>query len=276
MIRKMRHMVGIQIIVLLVAFFAVSAVYAQQERNVGGSPVADQDRNQAQDQDQTQTNKPEEAGSSTSAGVSDVPREQQQEMSRVQKQDPASTSGQQIGGDDALREQAREQEHVQSPEELRQYVQERTQAQVQQSGEASDEAVHLRNRAQIAVQAIQAAENMLGQNGPRMSAVAEEANQAAQGMAQREEALEKRSWLRAFFFGQDQEQAQALQEEAEQNRVRIQEMNQLLTSCDDCDGEVRTLLQEQVQTMLQEQDRLDQVAEKAVGRWGLLGWLFGN
>ncbi len=101
-----------------------------------------------------------------------------------------------------------------------------------------------------------------------MSEVAEQVNQAAQGVGQREEALQQRSWLRAFFFGQDQEQTQALKNEAEQNRLQVQEMNQLLVEYDDCDAEIKT--------MLQEQDRLDQVAEKAVGRWALLGWLFGN
>jgi len=281
--------VTIQAIVLLALLLTATAAYAQQDRNTGGNPLADQDRYQTQDQDQTQTNQPEEAGSSTSAKVPEVLREQQrqQEMNQVQTQDKTSLNGQQVGGqaqqgqtpaggDNTFREQSREQVRVQNPEELRKYVQERTQNQVQQFDEDSDEAVQLRNRSQVAVQAIQAAEAMLGQNGPRMSEVAEAVNQAAQGMTQREEVLEQRSWLRAFFFGQDQDQVRALQEEAEQNQVRIQELNQLLTNCDGCDGEVRTILQEQVQTMLQEQDRLDQVAENAAGRWGLLGWLFGN
>lgn len=267
-------------VALVVFALAFVTVYAQQERNVGGSLVADQDRYQTQDQDQDRTNQPEGAGSSTvpAAGAA---MEQAQVMNQNRDQVQAPATGQQAGqgqegSDESLQVQNREQIRMQTPSELRQYIQERTQSQVRQSEDGTDEPEQLRNRAMAAVQAVQAAENLLGQNGPRMSEIAEQVNQAAQGMEQREEALQQRSWLRAFFFGQDQEQAQALKNETEQNRLRVQEMNQLLVECGECDAEVKTMLQEQMQTMLQEQDRLDQVAEKAIGRWGLLGWLFGN
>lgn len=114
------------------------------------------------------------------------------------------------------------------------------------------------------------------QTEQRINVVKEDVSRATVGMSKRAEVLQQRNWLRKFFFGYDQIEAATLQQEAEQNRVRIQEMNQLLVDCSDCDKRVRTALQEQLQTMQQEQDRLHAVAEDAQGWRGIFGWLFGD
>lgn len=222
----------------------------------GNQGVGDQDRVRLQDQ-------------------SVIDGAQQRDQSRDQDQLHLQTATGSYSGSQE-QNQVRNQIRASSSEGLGLYIQEQTRLQNQQQTGDVEEKVQLRNKSQVAVRSIQVAEEMLGQNGPRMSKVALEVNNVTEAMVQREESLQERSWFRTFLFGQDKQTAQTIQQEAEQNRNRIQEMNQLLVDCGECDGEVKTMLQEQLQTMSQEQDRLNLVAEEAISKRGILGWLFGN
>lgn len=192
-----------------------------------------------------------------------TPQIEQRTQQQGQDQDNTNRKSEQI--------QAR----IHTSEELEEFIQKRTLEQTQNQEEGSG-STKSQGRVIVATEAMMSAQEILGIRGPLMSKIAEEVNQATKGMATREESIEKHGWLRTFFFGQDHEQASALKNEAEENRARVQEMNQLLTDCKECDEQIRTTLGDQLQILLDEQDRLDQVANEALNRKGILGWLFGN
>ena len=192
---------------------------------------------------------------------------------REQGRQAAEGSGQGAPAGDMAQARNEEQKRVNNPEELGEYIRQQERVRAEAHGD-TEVRTQLRNQAMVAADALFASEDMLGPNGPRVSQGAREVNAATEMMMRQEEALQARSWVRNFFFGQDRDTAYAMQKEAEQNRVRIQEMNQIIADCEDCDSEVKTMLQQQLQTMLQEQNRLAGVAEEASGRTGLLGWLF--
>ena len=65
-----------------------------------------------------------------------------------------------------------------------------------------------------------------------------------------------------------------LEQESIRNQERIQEMQQLITQCQDCDASVKEMLQEQLQEMEQTQTRLQQVAQNEKQDRGIFGWLW--
>jgi hypothetical protein len=213
----------------------------------------DPDRDRLRDQDQT-----------------NAPAETTQAQMRSQEQ----VQVQQMDGTGDGQQQNRDRVRTESTESLRAFIQEQEQERLQ-DGSGVGERSQSRARAQVATEVFQAAEPLMGQNGPRMSEVATEVNQAFRGMEQREQALENRSRVRLFFFGQDEGVVGAMQQEMEQNRLRIEEMRQLMESCDGCDPEAQEPLMTQLQNMEREQERLETVAADAEGRQGLFGFLFG-
>jgi hypothetical protein len=211
----------------------------------------DQDRQQSRDQDQT-----------------NAPTTSPQTQTRTMEQVMMATSGAPIGSPVQNRNQ------VATSAELEQFVRAREQERLEDNtGVGVQE--RIRVQAEIATEAVTAAEPLLGSNGPRMSAVAAEVNQAFRGLAQRETALEERSRLQLFFFGHDEAQVALMQQEMEQNRVRIAEMRQLTANCDDCEPGVEEPLMAQLQHMEQEQERIERVADEAAARRGVFGFLFG-
>jgi len=59
----------------------------------------------------------------------------------------------------------------------------------------------------------------------------------------------------------------------EQNKNRIQELEEIKEESDLGD-EVKTLMQEQINNMLNENERLQQLAQEEKKKNGILGWLF--
>lgn len=209
-------------------------------------PQMDQDRDQLQDQDQLRDG--------TGDGVPDQDRTQTQDQDRI---------------------------HVDSTDALHQYIQEQQQTRLQDKTTATGTQagmgmqVQSRVEAQVAADVVQAAEPLLGANGPRMSAVAAQVSQATQALAQNEQQLETRSRVQLFLFGQDDEVVAEMEQVMEQQQTRIEEMKQLMLDCTDCDqGATETLLA-QIQNMEQEQARLQTVVDDADSRTGLFGFLFG-
>ncbi|MFH1424403.1 MAG: hypothetical protein ABIG20_01845 [archaeon] len=127
------------------------------------------------------------------------------------------------------------------------------------------------NRVRLAVHALLSMENLTGGIGPQVSAIAREFNNSVQKTIQAEEQIQSRSALKRFFSGGDQEAAGEIETEAEQNQVRIQNLNQLHTQCN-CTAEVKAMLQEQIQNMEQEQTRLMELAQEEKAKKGLFGW----
>ena len=128
------------------------------------------------------------------------------------------------------------------------------------------------NKVRAAVHSLLAMEDLAKGIGPQVSQIAQEFNNSVQATVMAEEKIQKRSNFVKFFLGGDQESAEAIEQEVNQNMEKIQELKQLREDCD-CGEEIKTIIQEQVQNMEEEQNRLQEVAEKEKASKGIFGWI---
>lgn len=128
-----------------------------------------------------------------------------------------------------------------------------------------------RNRVRLAVHALLGAENRTGGIGENVSAIAREINNSVQKTFEAEEQIRARHGFMRFLFGGDAEAARLIEEEAQRNRERAVELGYLIGNCT-CDEATRTMLQEQVRTIEQEQDRLSVLASEEMQVRGLFSW----
>jgi hypothetical protein len=110
--------------------------------------------------------------------------------------------------------------------------------------------------------------------GPQVSGFAREFNNSLQNQIQAEERIENRNAVVRFFAGGDEAAATTLEQETARNQERIQEMQQLIAQCQDCDISVKEMLQEQLKEMETEQTRLSQLAQNEKQDKGIFGWLW--
>jgi bacterioferritin-associated ferredoxin len=108
--------------------------------------------------------------------------------------------------------------------------------------------------------------------GPQVSDYARQFNNSLQVQLQAEERIGNRNGIVRFFSGGDAEAAGTLEQETIRNQGRIQAMTQLINQCQDCDGQVKEMLQEQLQNMEMEQTRLLQLAQQEKQDKGIFGW----
>ena len=131
------------------------------------------------------------------------------------------------------------------------------------------------NAVRLAVHTFLAAGNITGGIGPQISQIAQGFNNSVQATIQAEENIQARNGLSRFFFGGDANSADAILSEVGQNQQRIEEMQQLLLTCAECDNETRDLLSEQLQNIELEQIRLRSLAETESADRGIFGFLSG-
>ena len=160
-------------------------------------------------------------------------------------------------------------------EQLKEMVQSRTQELEQEAESIKDDTVQKvyrnQNVVREAVQSLLAAENIVGGIGQQVSQIAKDFNNSVDKTIKAEEKIQSRSALAKLFVGGDKTAAAELEQEVNQNRGRIQSLNQLMEQCN-CDGETKAVLQEQIQNMEQEQNRLETLAKEQQAN-GLFGWL---
>ncbi len=128
----------------------------------------------------------------------------------------------------------------------------------------------------IALYTFSVSGNVTGSAGPELARLAGEINNSLTASYQAEQRIETRSSFTRMLFGGDQDAAGLLIQYADQNQQRIQQMEQLVANCSDCDPQVRATLQEQLQVLAQEQNRLLVTGQQEQGERGFFGWLFGG
>lgn len=190
------------------------------------------------------------------------------------------------GDDDTQPEliMARKRIKAETKEELKEMIRERKQEMEQSENELEEdkerpekvkEMLKNANQVRLAVHSMLAMEDLVGGIGRNVSEIARGFNNSVKTTLMAEEKIQKKGGFARFFTGGDKEAAEELEAQVEQNRARIQELKQLMENCDDdCDEEVKTMLQEQVQNMEQEQNRLDELAKSEKARKGLFGWIW--
>lgn len=222
-----------------------------------------------------------ESGQETeNAEVTEVAQETDQ--SQVQTgQETETERGQQIqteteteGEEQTIMTQVREQVRAKNTNELRQMIQQRQQEMnqtMQGLKKAAKNVYQNQNRVRLAVHTLLAMEDLAGGIGQQVSEVARGFNNSVQATIRAEERIQTRSNILRFFMGGDEKSAEELEQEVNQNQQRIQELKQLREQCNE---EVKAMMQEQIQNMEQEQTRLQDLAQKEKKSKGLFGWLF--
>jgi hypothetical protein len=205
--------------------------------------------------DQTQT------GPGTPGEVSGVPtQEQSRDRSQVTSE-PSEVPTQ-------------EQSRLQSSNQTAlndQYLQQVHDKQVQlvQDRQLSQDQV---NRA-LALYSLTTAGNISGRNATQFVQLAEQVNQSYSVIDQARTRIQERSRITLFLLGGDAAAAQTLLQVTDQNRDRIQLMEQDLQNCD-CNQTIRDQLQEQLMTLSQDQDRLRTLANQTLEDRGIFGGFF--
>jgi len=199
---------------------------------------------------------------------------QQREQERIQEEE-------QQNQDDLIIAPKGEQVRARTTNELRTMVQEKQQEmnqEVQSLEEKEQKVYQNQNEVRLAVHSLLAMEDLVGGIGPQVSEIAKDFDNSVQATIRAEESIQNRNMIVRFFAGGDQEAAGEIEREVNQNKIRVQQLKQLREQCD-CDEEVKNMFQEQIQNMEQEQNRLQQLAEKEKHTKGIWGWiksLFGR
>ena len=161
-------------------------------------------------------------------------------------------------------------------DDLRRRIQERRQEmeeEMEQLRGFEEKVFQNQNAVRLAVHSLLAMEDLVGGIGPQVREVAREFNNSVMATIRAEERIERRSALRRFIAGGDEEAAQELEDQIKENKARIEQLKQLRGECN-CGSEVKDFMLEQVQNMELEQERLAELAEGERSRRGLFGWLW--
>jgi hypothetical protein len=132
----------------------------------------------------------------------------------------------------------------------------------------------VQNKVQMAVLSLVGVKDVLGGIGEQVSEIAVGFNNSIQASVQAEEKIKNRNGLIKFFAGNDQEALKLMERETNRNQERIQQLLQLREECD-CGEEVKSFLQEQVESLKQEQNKIEETIQEEKKVKGLFGRLFG-
>ena len=196
---------------------------------------------------------------------------QNQEQERINEQTGESNGG-------LVEEQAHQQTRASNTEQLKEMIANKKQEmsqEVQGIKDEKEQKVHQnQNKVREAVHMLLASETLVGGIGSEVSKIAREFNNSVEKTIQAETKIQNRNSIVKFFFGGDKEATEEILQETNRNQEKIQQLKNLHQECD-CDPEVKNILQEQIQNLEQEQNRLGQLAQEEKSNKGIFGWLFG-
>jgi len=128
------------------------------------------------------------------------------------------------------------------------------------------------NAVREAVHSLLAMEDLVGGIGKEVSEIAKDFNNSVQKTIEAEEKIQKRNRFVKFFFGGDQEAVEELEEQTNKNQERIEKLKELKKQCSECTEEIKNIIEEKVQNVEQEQQRLRELGEKEKNNRGIFGW----
>ncbi len=250
-----------KIFVLFVSIFLLSSIVFAAQGSINGQGTG-------------QNTEPED-GSQGQQGTNGAESSDEQDTGQGQQvQEEEQTQNQ--GEDTQIMVQQRQELKAETKTQLQEMVQQKQQAMNQElegKSEKEQNVYQNQNQVRLAVHSLLAMEDLVGGIGKNVSQIARQFNNSVQATLNAEEKIQAKSAFARFFSGGDENSAEEIEQEVNQNRLRIQELKQLYEQCD-CDDEVKAMMQEQVQNMEQEQNRLQELAQKEKKSKGLFGWLW--
>lgn len=142
--------------------------------------------------------------------------------------------------------------------------------QQQQQGQINAQ-IHMSTVADFVQGLLQVASGTEDGIGQQVRVIAQQQNQSASATVQAMEKVQTRSRVRIFFFGPDYKNLGALRSETVQTRNRLEQLNRLMVDVQN-EGD-KTELQNQIQTLEQEQTRIENLIKEQEGKFSLFGWL---
>ena len=144
-----------------------------------------------------------------------------------------------------------------------------TQGQVQaKSGQVNAE--QYRSNVANSVQALLQVADREGGIGTQVRTIAQQQNQSASTTIQAMEKVQTRNKIKTFFIGSDYKNLGSLRSEMVQTRNRLEQLNSLMENVQN-EGD-KTELQNQVQTLEQEQTKIENFIKAQEGKFSLFGW----
>ncbi len=107
--------------------------------------------------------------------------------------------------------------------------------------------------------------------GQQVRVIAQQQNQSASTTIQAVGKVQTRSKIKTFFFGSDYKNLGTLRSEMVQTRNRLEQLNRLMENVQN-EGD-KTELQNQIQTLEQEQIKIESFIKAEEGKFSLFGWL---
>ncbi len=107
--------------------------------------------------------------------------------------------------------------------------------------------------------------------GEQVRTVAQEQNQSASTTVRAMRKVEERNRVKTFFLGPDYKNLGTLRSEMVQTQNRLEQLNRFTENVEN-EGD-KTELQNQIQTLEQEQVRIENFIKEREGDFGLFGWL---
>lgn len=262
-------MAGIAVSTLAIA----GSAYAVAQTNKSGTGAANQIQQQTQTanqgediQIQTQTNQQTQSGTAgNQVGTGTGTQAQQQIQEQLREGD---------GAGNQVQNQNRERgiESVENPEPALYAGEDETDEELPGRGrEGQTNAEQHRSAVANFVQGLLQVAERDGGIGEQVRTVAQEQNQSASTTIKAMEKVQTRSRVKTFFFGTDYKNLGTLRSEMVQTRNRLEQLNRIMVNVQN-EGD-KTELQNQIQTLEQEQARMENFIKEQEGKFSLFGWL---
>jgi hypothetical protein len=263
----MKKIVSIFLVLFVFASLSIFSLTIAKNEDTGSqgqdaSPAGDEQGNQQQGEGS------EDQGQDEGQGDQQQQQEQTQEQTQEQNQEENGLLGN--GNGQQLR--------ARTSSEWKSMIQEKRGEMIEEIKSMKgnlQKAYQNQNEVRTAVHAfLSIGEELVGDLGEEVSKVAKEFNNSVQETIKAEETIRNKNRILRFFAGGDQETAEELRSLVNQNRIRIQRLKELKGECD-CEDEVSTLMQEQIQSMEQGQDKLQEMIQNEKNARGIWGWFKG-
>ena len=266
----MKKIVNIFLVLFLFAGLTIFSLVIAENPGAGNQGQDDSDT-QGQQGEQQGEGQDEEQGNGNGEGEGEQQQQQEQVQTQTQEQNEEGLGNLENG----QRLRAR------TSNELKSMIQEKRGEMIEEIKSMKGnlkKAYENQNEVRAAVHGLLAMEDLVGGIGKQVSEVAKQFNNSIQQTIKSEETIRNRNRIVRFFAGGDQETAEELQNLVDQNRIRLQQLKELKNQAD-CEEEVKTLMQEQIQSMEQGQTKLQEMIQNerdARGIWGWFKGLFGK
>lgn len=129
------------------------------------------------------------------------------------------------------------------------------------------------NQVRLAVHALLASKELLGGIGTEVSEVARQFNNSVATTTNAETRVRSRNFFSRLFFGGDRNAADEIAQTVNANQKRIQKLSELIKRASVA-ADVEQALKTQIEALTVEQERLQDLAKKEKGQWGIFSWRF--